>query len=56
MDKQESNIHNEAKNIESGETASSRAWVKPVYEREPLKEALSGGTILGSDGPQSCHS
>jgi hypothetical protein len=37
--------------------SSRRPWVKPAFEREPLKKALSGTPFTGhSDGVGSCQS
>jgi hypothetical protein len=50
MHKQEMDYDNGATGIESEKTASRRAWVKPAFEREPLKDASSGGPGPLGDG------
>jgi hypothetical protein len=39
------------------QNSSRRPWIKPVFESEPLKNALSGETWTGHfDGVGSCSS
>ena len=41
--------------IDAGENVSTRPWVKPEFQKEPLKEALSGtpGNNRQPDGSES---
>jgi len=36
---------------ENSRSNAAKEWVKPVFERTPLKEALSGATSGTLDGP-----
>jgi hypothetical protein len=53
MDTNKENGDNLTTSIEPEKKDSSRPWIKPDFQKEPLKEALSGLGVQINDGPAS---